>query len=173
MRPEQDQPHIFWVREKIFEDLKGSVFVTEKLLALIIAAVAGMLMAFQGSLNAALSKVIGLLETTFFVHLVGLGTVGIVLFSLSTKISTAQLIRSPWYTYLGGVLGVLIIYGVARSIPKVGVAPATTAIILGQVITASLIDHLGLLGMERLPFTWFRVAGTLLLAGGAWLLLKK
>lgn len=143
------------------------------MLALLIAAVAGMFMAVQGSLNAALSKVIGLLETTFVVHLVGLMLVGILLFALD--LGDGQLgrfARSPWYTYLGGVLGVLIVYGVVRSIPKVGVAPATTAIILGQVLTATVIDRFGLFGMERLPFTWYKVAGTLLMAGGAWLLLK-
>jgi transporter family-2 protein len=93
-------------------------------------------------------------------------------FSLGS-VKLAQLVQAPWYTYLGGALGVLIIYGVVHSIPKVGVAPATTAIILGQVLTASLIDHFGLFGMERLPFTWHRIAGTLLMAVGAWLLLKK
>ncbi|HAP94032.1 MAG TPA: hypothetical protein DCM26_05350 [Desulfotomaculum sp.] len=145
-----------------------------KLLALLIAAAAGMLMAMQGSLNAALSKMIGLLETTFVVHLVGLVLVGILLFALGLGDGQlSQFARSPWYTYLGGVLGVLIVYGVVCSIPKVGVAPATTAIILGQVFTATVIDHFGLLGMERLPFTWYRVAGMLLMAGGAWLLLKK
>lgn len=85
----------------------------------------------------------------------------------------ANYARASWYYYLGGVLGVLIIYGVVRSIPKVGVAPATTAIIVGQVLTASLIDHLGLFGLEKLPFTWYRLLGTLLMAGGAWFLLKK
>lgn len=143
-------------------------------MALVIAAGSGMLMAVQGSLNAALSKVIGLLETTFVVHLVGLAVIAIPLFMLGLGNSQLnQYTRSPWYTYLGGLLGVLIIYGVARSIPKVGVAPATTAIVLAQVLTATLIDHFGLFGLERLPFTWYRIGGSLLMAGGSWLLLKK
>lgn len=131
-------------------------------------------MALQGSLNAALGKVIGLLETTFVVHLTGLVLVAALLFVIFPGGGRlGQFAQAPWYTYLGGVLGVLIIYGVVRSIPKVGVAPATTAIILGQVLTASLIDHFGLFGMEKLPFSWQRIAGTLLMAAGAWLLLKK
>lgn len=148
--------------------------MSAKILALLIAAGSGVTMALQGSLNAALGKVIGLLETTFIVHLIGLGVVAVLLFVFSLGSGRlGQFAQAPWYTYLGGALGVLIIYGVVRSIPKVGVAPATTAIILGQVLTASLIDHFGLFGMERLPFTWHWVAGTLLMAAGAWLLLKK
>lgn len=145
-----------------------------KILALLIAAGSGLAMALQGSLNAALGKVIGLLETTLIVHLTGLVLAAAVLFLfLPGDNRPGQFAQAPWYTYLGGALGVLIIYAVARSIPKVGVAPATTAIILGQVLTASAIDHFGLFGLERLPFTWHRIAGTLLMAAGAWLLLKK
>lgn len=145
-----------------------------KILALLIAAGSGVTMALQGSLNAALGKVIGLLETTFVVHLTGLVLVAALLFVFFPGGGRlGHFAQASWYTYLGGVLGVLIIYGVVRSIPKVGVAPATTAIILGQVLTASLIDHFGLFGMEKLPFTWQRIAGTLLMAAGAWLLLKK
>ena len=145
-----------------------------KVLALLIAALAGVTMAVQGSLNSALGKIIGLLETTFIVNLVGLVLVGILLFAFRLGGGNWQhYAEVPWYLYLGGVLGVMITYGVVKSIPSLGVAVATTAIILGQVFTAALVDHLGLFGLERIPFNWYRVAGTLLMASGSWLLLKK
>ena len=145
-----------------------------KLLALFIAAASGVAMAVQGTMNAALGKIIGLLEATLVVHLAGLILAGALVFGLQLgTISLPKLYQAPWYLYLGGLIGVAIIYGVVRSIPKVGVAPATTAIILGQVFTASLIDHFGLFGMQQMQFSWHRVVGILLMAGGAWLLLKK
>lgn len=145
-----------------------------KLLALLIAAVAGVTMAVQGTLNAALGKVVGLLEATMVVHLVGLVFATLLVISLRLgNLSWHNFTQAPWYTYLGGILGVAIIYGVIRSIPKVGVAPATTAIILGQVFTAGLIDHLGLFGMRQIPFGWFKIIGIGLMATGAWLLLKE
>lgn len=148
--------------------------LTGRILALFIAAGSGVTMALQGSLNTALGKVIGLLEATFVVHLVGLLFVAALLFVFRLGDGDLGLFtQSPWYYYLGGLLGVIIVYGVVRSISRVGVAAATTAIILGQVLTASLVDHLGLWGMHRVPFTWHRMVGTLLMAGGAWLLLKK
>jgi len=107
-------------------------------------------------------------------HPPGLALAAVLLFILQMGAGgLAKAGQAPWYTYLGGFLGILIFYGVMRSIPKVGVAPATTAIILGQVLTAGLIDHFGLFGMERSPFTWLKLAGTLLMAAGAWMLLKK
>lgn len=130
-------------------------------------------MAVQGTLNTALSKVTGLLGATFIVYVTGFVLLAALLLVFPPDKGLSSLLGAPWYTYLGGFLGILIFYGVMRSIPKVGVAPATTAIILGQVLTAGLIDHFGLFGMGRSPFTWQKLAGTLLMAAGAWLLLKK
>ena len=66
-----------------------------------------------------------------------------------------------------------IIALVAYSIPQLGVAIATTAIIVAQVSTALLIDHLGLFGLQAIPFTWQKLAGMLFLATGALLMLYK
>ncbi|HBG09113.1 MAG TPA: hypothetical protein DDX25_03680, partial [Firmicutes bacterium] len=42
-----------------------------KVLALLMAALSGLLMAVQGTLNSALSKALGLLEAAFTVQVVG------------------------------------------------------------------------------------------------------
>lgn len=145
-----------------------------KLLALLIAMLSGITMALQGSLNSSLGKIIGLWETTLVVHVLGAILVAVLVFVLRMGDGNlANWSNAPWYTYLGAVLSIIIIYSVARSIPVAGVAAATTAIILGQVFTASVIDHLGLFGLQRIPFNWYRVAGTVLMAGGAWLMLFR
>lgn len=145
-----------------------------KLVAMLTAAAAGLLMAVQGTFNARLSKTVGLVETTLAVHLIGLMVAGVV---FVTRAGTAGgLVRAgqaPWYTLLGGVLGVAIIYGVAGAIPKLGVAIATTAIIAGQILTAVLIDHFGLWGMDRVPLSWHKIVGAVLLAAGVWFLLRR
>jgi transporter family-2 protein len=146
--------------------------LTTQLIALVIGAVAGLLMAFQGSLNTALGKVVGLLEATFIVQLVGvIVTTGLLLAGLRTG-NLAEYRIAPWYTYLGGLLGVGIIYAVVSAISQIGVAAATTAIIVGQVATAAIIDHFGLFGLEQHPFCWGQGVGLALLAVGAFLLLR-
>ncbi|MGB4291224.1 MAG: DMT family transporter [Dethiobacteria bacterium] len=140
-------------------------------LALLIAAIAGMAMALQGSLNAALGKIIGTLETTFVVHIVGIAVIMSVLYLFRLGKGNLLLLKdAPWYTYLGGVLGVLIIFGVAVSIPRAGVANATTAIIIGQLITALLIDQFGLFGLGKVPFTLWKGLGLACLAAGGYLM---
>jgi transporter family-2 protein len=140
---------------------------------MLLALMAGMIMAFQGSLNAILGKVVGLLEATFIVHLIGTITVVIALLALKWgRSELGQIGQAPWYAVLGGVLSVLIIYGVVASIAKLGVATATTAIIVGQISTAVIIDHFGMFGLRQIPFTWWKLTGVVLLAAGAKLMLN-
>ncbi|KUK32174.1 MAG: Uncharacterized protein XD63_0600 [Thermoanaerobacterales bacterium 50_218] len=130
-------------------------------------------MAVQGSLNSALSKIIGLLEATFIVHVVGtLITLVLLLGFRLGEGGLSQILKVPSYLYLGGLLGVFIVYAVVASIPRLGVAVATTVIIVGQVATALLIDHFGLFGLKEVPFTWWKVLGLILLAAGAGIMLN-
>lgn len=143
------------------------------LTALLLALLSGLLMAVQGTVNASLSKFTGLIEATFVVHATGTVLLMIVLFVFQVgKGNVGAIISAPWYTWLGGIIGVFITYLVAASIPAVGVANATTAIIVGQVLTALLIDQLGGFGMDRSPCSYTQFIGLILLAIGAKLLLK-
>lgn len=134
----------------------------------------GVLMAVQGSINAGLGKDVGVLRATLVVHVVGSAVaLLLVLLPFLRAPMPREWTEVPWVYYLGGVLGVAIVYLVAISIPPLGVAVATTMIIVGQVGTALLIDHLGALGLSRIAFTWQKGIGLVLLAAGAGLLLKK
>lgn len=144
------------------------------ILALLLAAVAGSIMAIQGALNATLGKIVGLLEATLIVMIIGLVTAFIALFPLG--LGNGDIFKftgAPWYSFLGGILIVLITYAVAASIPKVGAANATTAIVAAQVATAFLIDHFGLFGLQAISFSWWKAAGLVLLAIGTRLMLMQ
>jgi len=144
------------------------------LLFLLLAAAAGVMMALQGSMNGALGKIVGMLEGNFIVHAIGLAVVAIMLFLLGLgQGSLKNMGEAPWYLYLGGLINVAIIYGVMTSISSLGAGPATTAILVGQIIMSLVIDSFGLFGLEKLPFTWWRVAGVALMGGGSWMILCK
>lgn len=152
---------------------EGAKFMREEWLPLLLATLSGALMAIQGSLNAALGKVTGLLEATFIVHLVGTAALAVLLFLFAAgQGSVTAITTAPWYTWLGGLFGVGIIYLVAASIPVLGVANATTAIIVGQVITAIIIDMIGGFQLAQQAFRWTQLLGLVLLAAGAKLLLR-
>lgn len=143
-------------------------------LFLLVAAIAGILMAIQGALNGALGKVIGVLEGNLFVHAIGLALVALLLFAFGLgRGDMSKITEAPWYLYLGGVISVGIIYGVMFSIAKAGAGNATTAIITGQLAMALIIDCFGFLGLDKCPFSWSRGAGLVLMAIAAKLLLVK
>lgn len=151
-----------------------NLLLTGAILALLIALASGIAMALQGSLNASLAKIIGLLESTFIVHASAAILLIVMIFVLRMgQGDFGSYNQAPWYLYLGGAIGIAITVGVMFSIPKLGVATATTAIIVGQVTTAALVDHFGLFGLQKIPFTWIKLAGIVLLAAGAKFMLIK
>ncbi|EGW36112.1 MULTISPECIES: DMT family transporter [unclassified Desulfosporosinus] len=145
-----------------------------KLLSLpfVIAAISGVAMAIQGTLNSSLSQKTSLLSATLIVHIIGTLVALIASLAWRSPLFKYSWVSVPWYLYLGGILSVLIVGLVAISIPKVGVCNATTAIIIGQVSMAVLIDHFGWFGISRLPWTPWQLVGIALFAAGAKLLFR-
>jgi len=143
-------------------------------LYLLLAALSGAAMALQGTFNAALGKIIGLWESTLLVHLIGSVAALLIIIILGVGFNNFDKLSSvPWYAFLGGILNVLIIYLVVRTIPKVGVGNATTAIIVAQILTAVLVDSLGAFGMKKMEFQYLDLLGIALLAVGARILLLE
>ncbi len=143
------------------------------LLFLVLAAIAGLTMALQGSLNSVLGKKIGIFEASFIVHFTAAIILIIILLLNISKGNIQAWKEAPWYLYLGGILGVIISYTVIVSIPELGVAVTTTAIVTAQVSTACVLDHLGAFGLDKIPFTWIKFIGIILLAIGVRLMLIK
>ena len=141
-------------------------------LPFLVAAISGIAMAIQGTINSSLSIKTSLLSATLVVHIIGTIVALIAALAWRSPLLKYHWVSVPWYLYLGGILSVLIVGLVAVSIPKVGVCNATTAIIIGQVSMAVLIDHFGSFGMCRLPWTPWQLVGVGLFAAGAKLLFR-
>ena len=84
---------------------------------------------------------------------------------------TAELKRIPgiseWYLYIGGVLGVAILAAPIFLIPRIGATSTLTAIVVGQLVLALLIDHFGLFSFPKIEINFLRILGIILLIVGA------
>ena len=140
--------------------------------ALAAVAASGVAMAFQGAVNATAAKAIGLWETTFAVLASGTLLTGAGLVLGLGQGGLARLGAAPWWSLLGGPIGPVFTAAVAYGIRRAGAVGATTAIIVGQIGMAALIDHLGWLGIQPIPFSPLKLLGVALLAVGAWILLN-
>lgn len=146
-------------------------------LALVAAAVSGAAMSFQGAFNAALSKRVSLIGTSAAVHVIGTALTGIILVAALLLARgwlprDFDLARIPWYAYLGGVLSVLIIIGVASAFPVTGAGLGVSTIITAQLAAAVVLDHFGLFEIPRVAITWIRLLGIALLIIGTRLVAK-
>jgi len=140
-------------------------------LPVLVAAISGVAMAVQGTLNSVLAQKTSLLSATFVVHVLGSLVALAAILVRRVPLLEHDWPTVPWYLYAGGILSVIIVGLVALSIPKIGVCNATTAIIVGQVATAVLIDHFGLFGVQAIPWSIWQIVGLAMFAAGAKLLL--
>lgn len=73
----------------------------------------------------------------------------------------------PPYVWLAGVYGALVVVLTGWATPKLGAGMALVVIVAAQVALGVVLDHFGLIGLKPHPASWLRVAGVLVVIGGA------
>ena len=72
----------------------------------------------------------------------------------------------PWWMWIGGLCGAIIVFGNAWLVPKVGVGVFTMALLVGQLGLSMLMEHRGWLGAPRKRVSWLQIVGILLMLAG-------
>lgn len=73
---------------------------------------------------------------------------------------------APKHLFLAGCLVAFYVLSITWVAPKFGVGNAVFFVLLGQLISAALIDHFGLMGARISPLGLTRAAGIALMAVG-------
>ncbi len=126
---------------------------------------AGAAMSFQGVINTRLGDKIGLFESNVYVQ----GTaflLSLIVMWIWGRGHLAELTKMPWYYWMGGVLGLTITLTVMIGIKNLTPTVAISTILIAQLLAAALIDAFGILDTEKVPFTWNKFVGMVLLIGG-------
>jgi transporter family-2 protein len=142
--------------------------------AALLALAAGAAGALQVAVQSRLGERVGLLPATLFSALVSCG-VGIVLV-LAVHRSFAgvgRVLHQSPVLWLGGAMGVLIVFSFAYGGPRIGTAATIGFYIAGTLLATTIVDRVGFLGLHRYPITMSRVAGLVLLGVGAFLILRR
>jgi transporter family-2 protein len=144
------------------------------LLSLILAVVGGVLIAVQAPTNAILGKASGSpIVAAFISFVIGSIALGAAIAATSGRLFAPELRQVPWYAWIGGFYGAFFVAVAAFGAPRVGVGVLLTAAIAGQLAAALVLDHYGLLGLERHPVTIVRALGFVLVLVGAALVRKS
>lgn len=133
---------------------------------------AGVMIAFQSPLNAALAKRTGPLEAALISFATGAALL-FVLVQVLGKGSVQAAHRAPPWMLLGGVLGALYVTTIIVSVPRVGVSAAIVAALVGQLAAGLVIDRLSLFGVPAHPVDGSRVLALVLFVAALWLMSPK
>lgn len=134
----------------------------------VLTAVASVLQArFMGVMDQSM----GTAESVFITY--GLGGLLVGLFMLYLRggnLSAGGAL--PWYVFTAGIMGLIIVGGIAYTVPRLGFVATFTVLTTTQFALAAVFDHFGLLGSDIRPLDSYRLLGVLILLVGAWLILR-
>lgn len=136
------------------------------MIGFLIAVISGLLMSVQGVFNTQVTKTTGMWVANAFVQFTA-SLVCIAIWAISDRTSFGTLLKvEPRYMLIGGILGAGITYTVIKAMDMMGPAKAVMMIVTAQILVAYLIELFGLFGVDKQPFSWRKVIGILLAAGG-------
>jgi len=81
--------------------------------------------------------------------------------------------RSPAWMWLGGVMGLTVVFSITFAQPRIGATATIGILIAGQLVMGALIDRFGLFGVDQIAISPARMAGIALLGIGAALSLVR
>jgi bacterial/archaeal transporter family-2 protein len=140
----------------------------------LLALAAGLGLTAQAGVNTQLRQAIGDPLTASLLSFL-VGTVALLIFVLSAGASVpswSALGQLSWWKWTGGLIGAGYVTMVILVAPRIGAANMVALIVAAQMVSAVLFDHYGLLGFPVHPANLWRIAGSLLIIGGVFLILK-
>lgn len=117
----------------------------------------GLLIAVMVTFNGTLAGYAGDYKGVLITQIVGLITISLVLITRRKGIRLKKDI--PFYLFLGGTIGVVLTLFNNLSVNTLGVSLSLSLGLLGQSVAAVIIDHFGLLGMDKYEFKKEKLIG--------------
>lgn len=126
-----------------------------------LGVVCGALMAAQGAINGRLASGIGgPVQAALISFSVGTAVLLAANVAMGNRFELPQATGNlPWWVWIGGVLGAVVVGTAALAVPRIGVAAWIAAFIAGQLGAAVLYDQFGAFGQAVRPATPLRLLG--------------
>jgi len=122
----------------------------------------------QSAVNSQLRQVLGSpFQAGFVSFAVGATALGAYVISHRMEWPIRDAASSPWWVWTGGLLGAYLVTSNVVVAPRIGATALIALVITGQLASALVLDHYGLLGFQANPVQWERLLGVGLVIGGA------
>lgn len=138
---------------------------------ILLASAAGACIALQAAANGSLRTNLDDPRYAAFFSICGtILTAGLVMLLLRPSPPSAAAMRAaPWWNWIGGPLGALIVLAGAALAPKLGAAAFIAAVVAGQLICSLVLDHFGLMNLPQQGLTAGRIVGAAMVFTGVML----
>lgn len=77
--------------------------------------------------------------------------------------------QTPPHLFTGGLFVAFYVLSITFIAPQIGVGNAVFFVLIGQLVSAALIDHFGLFGARPAPLEAKRILGLTFMALGVWI----
>ena len=144
--------------------------MNQALFAAVAMLIAGAFMALQAPTNATLARAVGSpVNAALVSFLVGSAALVVAATALQVRPDAAAARALPWWAWLGGAYGAVVVAAAAFATPRIGVTSTITLLVAGQFFVAVALDHYGAFGVDPRPVSLMRLLGLALIAGGVFL----
>jgi transporter family-2 protein len=124
-------------------------------------------------MNEVLGRSIGAVPASVSVHASGAVFGALCVLPFIGRDWVAGISAAPWWAFLGGVFGSMLVVLANQAIGVMGVAAFTAVTVAAQLVVSGLMDHFGLMGSVLHPMSGGRALGIVLLALGAVLVVRS
>jgi transporter family-2 protein len=138
-----------------------------------IALVGGMAVALQGQFMGQMDRNIGTAESVFITYGIGAVIAGLMMLLLKGGALSTAFTAVPSYTFISGILGLIIVSSIGYTVPRLGVTAALTLVLVGQYFLATLIDSNGWFGTPIREIGFKQISGLLVILAGAYLVTSE
>lgn len=138
------------------------------------AALIGAGLTIQVGMNATVRAVIGSPLLAAIVNfVVGLVALAVVAAAAGSRWTPGAISAVPAWAWFGGLLGALYVASTTVLGPRLGAAALLALTLAGQMASALVVDHYGVLGFPQAPVTPARLLGAVLLLAGVLLIMRR
>ena len=139
-----------------------------------VALLAGTLITVQTGTNARLKEALGEALPAVIVSS-SLGIILLVALTLTVRIpwpSLPSVAGTPWWGWLGGVLGAVYAVTTVLLARELGAATLTALVVTGQLVCSVVLDHFGWVGFTEHAASIGRIIGCVLMMAGFFLIAR-
>ena len=144
----------------------------KKMIFLLLPVVAGLAIALQNVFYNKVSKDVGIMGTVLMIHFFGF-LVALVIYIISKGSFNNLVSNISVIMVLSGVLGVIVVSTITKSVSVNGVLSTVMLSVLAQMILAKVIGHYGWFGVEQNSINIYQILAIVLMFVGVFIYQKN